>query len=118
MWYYSPTKKNKLIYQVRANTIPPLGPFSLKNDALPLNSLLWSPPTAVHIFDAWDIVVPGLYISWYEGNILKECLINSFLKVYFTPFKKEENKKQGWRKKKEERKRGENFIIVLKHVGL
>ena len=27
-------------------------PFSLKNDALPLNSLFWSPPTAVHRFDA------------------------------------------------------------------
>ena len=66
--YYSPTI-NKLIYKLRANTydfwlsgqngkynsnilIPSLGPFSLKNDALPLNSLFWSPPTAVHLFDA------------------------------------------------------------------
>ena len=77
MWYYSPTK-NKLIYQVRANTYDFwlsgqygkynsnifLFFFSLKNDALPLNSLFWSPPTAVHRFDAWDMVVPGLYIPW------------------------------------------------------
>ena len=81
MWYYSPTK-NKLIYQVRAwwylwflafwsiwkihkqyILIPPSGPFSLKNDALPLNSLFWSPPAAVHRFHAWDMVVSGLYIS-------------------------------------------------------
>ena len=48
MWYYSPTK-NKLKYQI---------------DALPLNSLFWSPPTAVHGFDAWDMAIPGLYISW------------------------------------------------------
>ena len=32
--------------------------FSLKNDALSLNSLFWSPPTAVHGFDAWDMAVP------------------------------------------------------------
>ena len=81
MWYYSPTK-NKLIYQVRANIndfwlsgqygkykqyilISPLESFSLKNDALPLNSLSWSPPTAVHRFDACYMSVPGLYISWH-----------------------------------------------------
>ena len=109
MWYYSPTK-NKLIYQVRANTIPPLGPFSLKNDALPLNSLLWSPPTAVHIFDAWDIVVPGLYISWYKGNILKECLINSFLKFSSLHLKKRKiRSKVGERKKKKEK--GEKILL-------
>ena len=78
MWYYSPTK-NKLIYQVIANTydfwlsgqygkynsniflFPPLGPFSLKNDALPLNSLFWSPPTAVqdlkHHIHIWRFLI-------------------------------------------------------------
>ena len=29
-----------------------------------LNSLFWSPPTAVHRFDISDMAVPGLYISW------------------------------------------------------
>ena len=41
--------------------IPPLGPFSLKNDALPLNSLFLSPSTPVHRFDASDMAVPGGY---------------------------------------------------------
>jgi len=31
--------------------------LSLKNDALPLNSLFWSLPTAAHRFDAWAVVV-------------------------------------------------------------
>ena len=44
--------------------IPPLGPFSLKNDELPLNSLFWSPPTAAHRFDSADMAGPGLYIAW------------------------------------------------------
>jgi len=75
---YTPTK-NKLIYQIRANTydfwlsgqygkyisniflLHPLSPFPSK---MPLNSLFWSPPTAVHKFDAWEMAVPGLYISW------------------------------------------------------
>ena len=68
------------IYQVWANTFwlsgqygnyniniflfHPLGPFPSKNYALPLNSMFWSPPTAVHGFDASDMPVPGLYISW------------------------------------------------------
>ena len=43
----------------------------LKNDALPLSSLFWSPPTAVHRFDASDMAVPGLYISW---SALKTCV--------------------------------------------
>ena len=63
--YCSPTK-NKLIYQVRVNfwlsgqngiryiLIPP-------DDALPLNSLFWSPPTAVHGFEASDMAV-SVYI--------------------------------------------------------
>ena len=71
MRYYSPTK-NKLIYQVMIfgflvnmeNTIAiDSYPFSQRNNALPLNSLFWSPPTAVHRFDAWDMEVSGLYIS-------------------------------------------------------
>ena len=37
--------------------------LSPQNDALPLNSLFWSPLTAVHGFDTWDISVPGQYIS-------------------------------------------------------
>ena len=42
-----------------------LWPFFLKNDVLPLNSLFLSPhPTAVHRFDASDMAVPGLYISF------------------------------------------------------
>ena len=41
-----------------------LGPFPSKM----LNSLFWSPTTAVHRFDAWDMTVPGLYISWSNGN--------------------------------------------------
>ena len=57
-------QKNKLIYQVRANDFwlsgqygkynsniflfHPLGPFPSKNDALPLNSLFWSPHTAAY----------------------------------------------------------------------
>jgi len=73
MWYYSP-RKNKLIYQVRANTydfwLPGhYGKYNsniflllFKNDALPLNSLFWS-PTAVHRFDASDMAVPSLNIS-------------------------------------------------------
>ena len=75
--YYSPTK-NKSKYQdfrlsaqygkYNSNLFlfhAPLGSFSLKNDALPLNSLFWSPPTAVHRFDACYMSVPGLYISWH-----------------------------------------------------
>ena len=98
MWYYSPTK-DKLIYQVRVNTydfglsgqynsdILLFHPwaFSLKNDALPLNSLFWSPPTAVHRFDAWDMAVPGLYISWWdlvESGIKGTFSIN-FISMYF-----------------------------------
>ena len=42
---------------------------SLKNDALPLNSLFLFPPTAVHRFDASDVTVPGLYISWTLDSI-------------------------------------------------
>ena len=38
-------------------------PFSLRNNALPLSSLFWSPPTAVHRFDSLDMEVSGLYIS-------------------------------------------------------
>jgi len=41
-----------------------------KNDALPLNSLFWSPPTAVHRFDTWDMAVPGLYISWVQQEFI------------------------------------------------
>ena len=37
--------------------------LSPQNDALPLNSLFWSPLTALHGFDTWDMAVPGLYIS-------------------------------------------------------
>ena len=40
-----------------------LGPSPSKMMRMPLNSLFWSPPTAVHGFDAWDMAVPGLYIS-------------------------------------------------------
>ena len=54
---------------IHSYSTPCIGPFSIINDALPLNSLFWSPPTAVHRFDAWDIAVPGLYIS---------CLIPCF----------------------------------------
>ena len=50
---------------------PGLGPFSHKNDALPLNSLFWSPPTAVHRSDASDMTVPGLYISWVKITFLQ-----------------------------------------------
>ena len=89
MWYYSPTK-NKLIYQVRANTYEvwlsgqygkynsniflfhPMGPFPL-----PLNSLFWSPPTTVHRFDAWHMAVPGLYISW-DGLSIQRIVMSSF----------------------------------------
>ena len=92
MWYCSPTITQ--LYQVRANTsdfwlsgqygkynsyvffIPPLGPFSLKNAALPLNSLFWSPLTAVHRFDASDMAVPGLYF------LLKIFLENHFSQNY------------------------------------
>jgi len=97
MWYYSPTK-NMLIYQVRANTfgflvkmentiaiysIPTLGPFSLKNDALPLNSLFWSPPSAVHIFDASDMAVPGLDIYWFSVHYTITWAMNSLKFEYF-----------------------------------
>ena len=43
---------------------------------MPLNSLFWSPPTAVHKFDALDMAVPGLYISWFHrqtGTMYKMC---------------------------------------------
>ena len=87
MWYYSPTKKQKLIYQVRANTYDiwvsgqywkycsniflfhPLGPFPSKKDPFPLIFLFWSPPTAVHIFDASNKTVPGLYIFFVFYDI-------------------------------------------------
>jgi len=87
MWYYSPTK-NKLIYQVRTNTNDfwlssqhekynsNIFFFLFKNYALPLNSLFWSPPTAVHRFDASDISVPpgppGLYISWLNRFLVNQ----------------------------------------------
>ena len=59
------------------------GPFSLKNDALPLNSLFWSPPTAVHRFDAWDMAVPGLYISWVSCAVCSMQLIQGiFIQSY------------------------------------
>ena len=48
MWYYSPTK-NKLIYH--------------------FNSLFLFPLNAVHRFDASDVTVPGLYISWTLDSI-------------------------------------------------
>ena len=88
MWFYSPTK-NKLTYQVRANTYdfwlngqygkynsniflfhPGLGPFSLKIDALPLNSLFWSPPTAVHILthQIWRFLV-YIFLDHYILNL-------------------------------------------------
>ena len=54
----------------------PLGPFSLKNAALPLNSLFWSPLTAVHRFDASNMAVPGLYF------LLKIFLENHFSQNY------------------------------------
>ena len=44
-------------------------------DVLPLNSLFWSPPTSVHRFDASDMAVPGLYISWPEGSVLGPVLL-------------------------------------------
>ena len=77
MWYYSPTR-NKLIYQVRANTYDfwlscqygkyhsniflfhPLGPFPQK---WCVAHLFWSPPSAVHRFHVWDMAVPGLHVS-------------------------------------------------------
>ena len=93
MWYYSPTK-NKFIYIVRANTYDfwlsgqygkfnsniflfhPLGPFPSKMMRCP-EFYIWSPPiTAEHRFDAWDMAVPGLYISWRIQNIF-----NIFLKI-------------------------------------
>ena len=100
MWYYSPTK-DKLIYQVRVNTydfwlsglyncdILLFHPwtFYLKNNALPLNSLFWSPPTAVHRFDAWYMAVPGLYISWWdlvESGIKGTFSINLNFNVFFS----------------------------------
>ena len=81
MWYYSPTKKQVIKFeqifmifgflvnmeiQKQYILFPLLGSFPWKNDALPMNSLFWSPPTAVHRFDAWNMTVPGLYISWYK----------------------------------------------------
>ena len=86
MWYYSPTK-NKLIYQVRANTYEfwlsgrygkynsIIYSYSLPWDLFPqkwcmaLNSLFWSPPTAVHRFGASDMAVPGhifLSLPWVK----------------------------------------------------
>ena len=56
--------------------IPPLGPFFPQNAALPLNSLFWSPLTAVHRFDASDMAVPGLYF------LLKIFLENHFSQNY------------------------------------
>ena len=41
-------------------------------DVLPLNSLFWSPPTAVHRSDASDMAVPGLYISWGKTDNIFE----------------------------------------------
>ena len=37
-------------------------------DVLPLNSLFWFPPIAVHRFDASDMAVPGIYISWFKWS--------------------------------------------------
>ena len=80
MWYYSPTK-NKFIYQVKANTYDfwlsgqywkykgiyfyytPWALFPQKWCVAPEFFVLIS-PTAVHRFDASDMAVPGLYISW------------------------------------------------------
>ena len=80
------SNKKQVNNQVRANTYDfwlsgqygkfnsniflfhPLSPFPPKNNALPLNSLFWSPLTAVHRFDAWDMAVPGLYISWFKPS--------------------------------------------------
>ena len=45
-----------------------LFPSPLIIDVLSLNSLFWSPPTAVHRFDASDMAVPGLYISWLKSS--------------------------------------------------
>ena len=53
--------------------IPPLRPFSLKNDGLPLNSLFWFSPTAVHRFDASYMAVPGLHISCTRLQELISC---------------------------------------------
>ena len=79
------SNKNQLIYQVRANTYDfwlssqygkyNSNIFLFHDDALPLNSLFWSPPTAVHRFDASDMAVPGLNISW-PNPILKYILIS------------------------------------------
>ena len=42
------------------------------NDALPLNSLFWSPPTAVNRFDASDMTAPiSLYISWNSLGLVR-----------------------------------------------
>ena len=96
IWYYSPTKKQVNIsssseyiwylafwsiwkIQEQYIFIPLLGPFSLKNDALPLNSLFWSPPTAVHRFDTWDgwflvYIFLALYyftVMWCRQFLLK-----------------------------------------------
>jgi len=51
--------------QQKPSLFHPLGPFPSKKDALPLIFLFWSPPTAVHRFDAWDMAVSGLYISCF-----------------------------------------------------
>ena len=100
MWYYIPTKNQVNTSRIRANTydfwlsgqygkynmeyilIPSLGPFSFINDALPLNFLFWSPPTALHRFDA--SAVPGLYISWFA---VSRCL-NKILIICYNLIKK------------------------------
>ena len=62
---------------------PGLGPFSHKNYALPLNYLFWSPPTAVHRSDAWDMAVPGLYISWVKITFLQMFAVRlNCLKIF------------------------------------
>ena len=97
MWYYSPTK-NKLegIHMIfgflvdMENTIvistysTPWALF-LKNDALPLSSLFWSSPTAVHGFYTWDMAVPGLYISCLKPVYSKETMLlyNMLFKDHF-----------------------------------
>ena len=66
--------------------IPPLRPFSLKNDGLPLNSLFWFSPTAVHRFDASDMAVPGLHISCTRLQELILVVLKLKLSKLSTPY--------------------------------